>query len=153
MAEPPQRPQPDRYDELRALENTKGETPKEEPVKTENRRGGPQTSHMPALQAFMNDYGKDAQAHMDQMHARAKQQEANKQTDAWKATENSFKNQIEGITMDGKTGDAKSAAATNESRPKDQIAREELARSIANEKKADQQQERTNTKGKERGDD
>jgi hypothetical protein len=52
--------------------------------------------------------------------------------------------------MDGKTGNTKAAAAT-ETKSKDQIAREELARGIAAEKQNTGQKE--NTKGKERGDD
>jgi len=155
MAEPPERRQPDRYDALRALENANGEKPKEEtskPVETAQDRstGGPQSGGMRPQQQFINEYNKDAQAHMQRVHAGGKQPQTNERDVEWKATESFYKNLVQEATMDGKTGDTKAAAAT-ETKSKDQIAREELARGIAAEKQNTGQKE--NTKGKERGDD
>jgi hypothetical protein len=156
MAEPPERPHPDRYDALLALENAKGDTSKEEnskPVEAAQDRstGGPRTSHMPVVQAFVNEYHKDAQAHMQQVHQRAKQAETDERNDKLKATAEKFEKIIEGATMTENTGGAKGTAAGTETRDKADIARENLAHDIAAEKQNTAQKE--NTKGKERGDD
>lgn len=168
MAEPPERPNPDRYDVLRSLEKDNSEKLQPEKQKTETAQqqstvGRSAVDHWPQSPDMASQQLRGAipAAKKARQISEARETTAAQTTkpqtnehQELKAKADALQKKLEEVNMDGKTGDAKGAAATNESRPKDQIAREELAHSIAAEKKKDdQQQQRTNTKGKERGDD